>query len=312
MELCTLIVDTLARECSTAHNNLIAHHGDPDPATKRTLALCALVCRAWAPICQRAIFHCITLRSEEDFRELLSFVNREGCALGLYVGHLCLNVTFGNTPWLHMLCRRICPPWDVRAITRMSDSALKASMPFPGLSSTSLSLHGPAGLSIILSDIHSSLPRRVPSAFSRGIVELCLADMTLHSVADVLRILKDLPSIAYLSCLDIEWEVPLCRKPDLSDLRNTISHVRSIRNRSVTPSQGVKNCAIRGDDSHWAALLMVGMMRGYIPVDVHDGDFRGMCNIAKTITNGAGEAWDGHRVQVLAGLYNGIDTGKRF
>lgn len=69
--------------------------GDSDRAdsvvsreTKRYLSACSLTCRSWAEECRSFVFRSITVRSDEDLRQLVAFLRSPISKIAQYIIYL--------------------------------------------------------------------------------------------------------------------------------------------------------------------------------------------------------------------------------
>ncbi|PSR97716.1 hypothetical protein PHLCEN_2v4274 [Hermanssonia centrifuga] len=152
---------------------------------RRDLGQLALTCRYWASQCQPAIFRFIRLRSGQDLDELLALMasplSRVACSIKTL--WLFEEPRRSNAPWLHLVALRLVPKLSLHKIHLFLDHRS----------------YQPA-----IRSIHDGLPRSHPS-FSSHIATLTLHNARLKSLAALLHLVDEMPSLKTLDCEQLTW-----------------------------------------------------------------------------------------------------------
>ncbi|KAF7794410.1 hypothetical protein EIP86_005544 [Pleurotus ostreatoroseus] len=230
-------------------------------AHKRDLAACALMCRAWVPICQAKLFDEITLRCARDVHELLDFLMDPTSNIRHYIQDLHIPPqALAGTPWIHHLSS-LYPylpnlPREIEGY-RNIDSPIVHTVNGPLARG-----RGP------LRSIHQALPR-APPIFSSYIQKLCLNKLHFRKFNDLADLVAELRDLRYLECdgLTIAGSLP-----------------RPSRALGFMPEIVMHDC-----NFSWASIwLFVGQRKGFSPWQERidpDDDAR-IGELARTIGTG--------------------------
>lgn len=158
--------------------------------TKRELGACSLVCRYWARRCRYWIFATLSVRSREDFNDLLHLIDTAHemddipplteCIQDLQVQH----AGPWTMPWFHRILKELTARGLELEPENISLEVKEAYVPEVHHSEDQTSSHyAPRSLS-------TSLPRTIPrSMFSHAM--LALSDLRFRRVKDLLRLIDD-------------------------------------------------------------------------------------------------------------------------
>ena len=162
-------------------------HLQPDREAKRLIAACALVCRYWARLSRRWLFHNITLRTLDDmqrFREIVDTPALRGLEpIAETVGSVYVAADSRNEPWLHLLFMLVIP--ELREAPFVSVEAL----PSGGKPWRSL---------------HPSLPRAVPGSLM-PVGELRLQDAHFPNGRTLARLLSSISLLRHLDAFNVTF-----------------------------------------------------------------------------------------------------------
>ncbi|KAJ3559034.1 hypothetical protein NM688_g584 [Phlebia brevispora] len=161
---------------------------------KRELGLISLVCPRWLRILRPLIFSRITLRSGEDACTLLSLLHHPHSSIAPYIETVVLSQSLTPYPYL---------PWLHR--THVFDQIVGALKTEPFDHRLKMVFCGPAPTGKFTKGVCEMLPRSVPWAFI-GITYLKLTDLHFKKLGDLMRILKELPSLDEFFCCNVTWE----------------------------------------------------------------------------------------------------------
>lgn len=249
-------------------------------ADNHELGQLALVCHSWAHMCQKKMFHIISLRSDGDFRALLSLASNSSSRIAEYVVRLELVADNGAAPWIHNVCMKIRP---------RSESPARPGSPFPNYEGHNLNVIGPSALDVLRRGPHASVPRRPLPAFSRNIVLLVLDGMqlALGGLGDVIHLGRELPSLEALWCVEVTWAVGPSAETDA-----LLPYLDRRQRRNHVPPKSVQ--FIRTAEA-WAVLPLIYLMDSACPL--HVDDISAVAKLARTLTISV-ELATGHPKQV--------------
>ena len=180
---------------------------------KRHYSLCGRVCRYWASLCQRALFHAITLRSTTDvstFKQiLLTTPVTDLPPVGSLVREMYLNASMSNNPgdrsWLHLV------------------PLLRLDASLPGLQSCTTLIHNwsttpsPWSFDLPLPKIYNLL---LPS-FDASISKLVLANIRIKDAQTLCKLVLGIRGLYWLTLTHVYLE-------SLSEYEPTLPHLLSV------------------------------------------------------------------------------------
>ncbi|PSR97728.1 hypothetical protein PHLCEN_2v4270 [Hermanssonia centrifuga] len=147
----------------------------------------ALACRYWAAHFQPVIFEEINLSSSDHVYELLSLLDSPLSRIAGYIKRLRLSQKRRNaSPWLHLVSLKLVPKLSLESREPIWLSFRDAAVT-PGLRS-----------------IHDGLPRVHPS-FSAQISRVTLDKIALNSLAGLVHLVDEMPSMQAFECYVLTW-----------------------------------------------------------------------------------------------------------
>lgn len=233
-----------------------------EPVThKRELAACALMCRAWTPVCQAKIFNDITLRGARDVHELLTFLMDPTSSSRKYVRDLQIPPQkLAAPPWIHHLASLY--PY-LRHLPRDTASYRNVDSPIVH------ALHGPLPRGRgPLRSIHQALPRAAP-VFSSYIQDVRLSDLHSRRFNDLADLVAELRDLKCLRCDGLTIAGPQPQPP------RALGHM---------PEVTMQDC-----NFSWASMwLYPGRRRGVSEWEerVHVEDHKRIGDLARIIGSG--------------------------
>ncbi|KAJ3524731.1 hypothetical protein NM688_g8512 [Phlebia brevispora] len=172
-------------------------------AKKRDLSHVALVCRRWASVGQSLIFQRVALRCRTDVDDLVALVQHPSSKVASYISVVVLSpVTeshLAQSTQAREGHRRAQAPW----IHTISSTPLPSILRSRG-ARIAVRVSGSPTIKRPLSILIHRLPGAVPGLFS-DIEYLALADMHLKTLRDLIYVIRQLPSLAAVSCQNVTW-----------------------------------------------------------------------------------------------------------
>ncbi|KAJ3554047.1 hypothetical protein NM688_g3307 [Phlebia brevispora] len=137
------------------------------------------------------MFKQVVLRGRDDFTRLRATLDHPlGRMRGQQIGgDLDLTDQLRMPPWIHSISLYLVPKLGITEGN--TDLRLINSGPFPP--------------GQVISSLHGSLPRHLPS-FSTGIWYLHLTDVRFRSFLHLLRLIKGMPSLLLVDCTKVVWD----------------------------------------------------------------------------------------------------------
>ena len=160
------------------------------PPLHHDFVVCASVCRQWSKILRPRLFHEPIFRSCEDFTRFFTLIRAPRSTVATHVHFPILTEALPGVPFLHHLSA-------LRAMQgidrRFERSLAKIIGPLPHPEST------------FVRSIHWQLPRALPRPYFRYIDTLNLQDLSFHSFADLLHLVRELADLKELCCTRVTW-----------------------------------------------------------------------------------------------------------
>lgn len=223
-----------------------------DQLDMRGRARCGCVCRYWATQCQRALFHGVDVRSREDVRALVGFMDAPTSRVSRFVFVVRASAPSSSSaagdPWVHHLS-------PIKDRFRQGESGVRLGV-------VELALSGPlpssSGGPRSLRSIHHALPRSLPH-FSRHIDRLTLSDLHFAKLDDLLHLVWELPDLWLLACTRVTWgtfpaSVPRRRRkrsgfPRVAEGSVKVEVGNGCGPRAVEAAVWLSTCLVRRE--HW-------------------------------------------------------------
>lgn len=178
---------------SIGHDPDPARHFYPVPMNKQHLGICSLVCRFWAQWCRPHIFYSITLRSAEDFEQLVQLMDTPSKVLPsirqCLVKLIVIRRGACDAPYLHLIARH----WEHLVDFEMLP--VNSSSP---LSSDSIADYAPHSMSV-------GLPRTLPGSMY-PLYSITLSDLRFRNTGDVLKLIRNLYDLTKLECTKLRFD----------------------------------------------------------------------------------------------------------